>query len=181
MMFTIKQKNESGHSTKTHLSEIQWLAKALKPDDARFHVSTIVVRKDGSAWATDGTRMHVVNYCSLSEGYYKVAKSTRWSITLRKLEETEICEVPDVDDILAGQFQTAGAVEICAAMNGDGLHLEFAKLIRKMDTNTVNFHFFEEAVSGMPAFGIKFDSGCEKPIYFTGDNRMAVVMPINTK
>jgi hypothetical protein len=189
-MFTIKSKDVNGYSTKTHLAEIQWLASALSydKDDGRFHtkinfiVTTIWVRDNGQAIATDGNRMHVLAYCSLDAGYYKVRKRTRWSITLEKvdIDDYGVCSFPDCDVVLAGQFQNGGTVEICGAEE-DKADAEYANLIRKMERNSIRYPLFMDAINGMDAFNIKFDDSCTKAIYFTSDNRLAIVMPFRTE
>jgi hypothetical protein len=177
----IKKKDEFGYSTESLFNDTKWLASALADStDGRFHVSTIWVKEDGSALATDGMRMHVVSISSLEAGYYRVAKQTRWSITLEKVAVADICDFPDTDDVIAGMFQSGGTVEIVGACE-DKPHEEFANLIRHMKTNTISFDYFVAAVKGMEYYDIKFDDSCEKAFYFTNNNRTAIVMPYRTE
>jgi len=174
-MFTIKRRDELGYSTLTHFNEIMWLSTALAPvDDQRFHVRTIQVKADGMAMATDGHRMHIVEHCSLDEGFYRVEKRTRWSITLDKVEPSEYCDWPDTDEILAeGRCMDRKVTLDCDKEP----EYEFTRLIRSMADNTVLYRFFEAVVDGMDAYEISFDRDCNHAIYFKSGNRQAIVMP----
>jgi hypothetical protein len=179
-MIVIRPKDAQGYSTETHFNEIKWLAKALAKDDARFHVSHIWARKDGSALATDGIRMHVVEHCSLQEGFYRVVKQTRWSITLDRVENESGFEFPDVDDVINGANQKHGTIEL---MNLDAAKVDnsYCTLLRAMAYNMVRYPMFVDAISGMESFDATFDDSCEKAIYFSMPNRLAIVMPFRTE
>ena len=175
-MFTISQKDAQGYPTLTALSEVQYLASALAKDDARFHVTTIQVRKDRSAVATNGMSLHYIELCSLEMGFYKVIKTTRWSVTLEKVAEEDVCDFPPVDDILAEAKQERGTVDI-TGLDEDKAEIAYCTVLRAMSENFVNYNLFMTAIKGTDQFDVKFDSSCNKAIYVIADGRMAIVMP----
>ena len=175
-MFTINKKDVTGYSTETHLKEIQWLASALAVDDLRFHVSHIWVRENRQAIATDGSRMHIVDMVSLAPGYYKVIKKTRWSITLERVDDADTHDFPDVDVVLDAQDSINRPVLMDCIKES---RIEYTRLIRKMDDNSVSYEFFCAATHGMDTYEIKFDRDCGHAIYINApeSNRTAIVMP----
>ena len=173
-MFTIRKKDVTGYSTETHLNEIQWLASALATDDLRFHVSHIWVRDNRQAIATDGNRMHVVEMTSLAPGYYRVMMKTRWSISLQRVNDEETFDFPDVNVVINDQAEINRPVIMDCTREA---HIEYTRLIRKMDDNSVQYEFFKAAVKGSESYEIKFDRDCNHAIYFNLNNRTAIVMP----
>jgi len=175
-MVTIKLKDRTGYSTETHLKEIQWLASALGDKDGGcFHVTHIWVKENRQAFATDGNRMHIVEMTSLEPGFWKVIKKTRWSITIERVKDEDSFDFPDVDVVITEQGQINRPVLLDCDKDA---HVEYTKLIRKMDDNGIHYDFFNAAVKDMDAYEIKFDRDCNHAIYINdGANRAAIIMP----
>jgi hypothetical protein len=175
-MFTINKKDVTGYSTETHLKEMKWLASALADSsDGRFHVSHIWVRDNRQAIATDGKRMHIVEMTSLAPGYYRVIKKTRWSISLRRVNDEDTFDFPDVDVVLDDQKHINRPVVQDCQKDAD---IEYTLLIRKMDDNSIRYPLFVDAVRDMDSYTITYDRDCNHAFYIEdGLNRKAIVMP----
>jgi hypothetical protein len=175
-MFTIKTKDISGYSTKTFLNEVKWLASALAKNDGRFHVSHIWARSDGSALATSGHVLHLVEHSGLSEGFYKVVKQTKYSITLEMVTDT--FDMPDCDSVINDKPKAAVCLE---GETEDKALSAYTKLIRTMKANGVDYRLFEAAIKGMDTFDITVKTSGETAIYIESANRLAIVMPFRTE
>jgi hypothetical protein len=175
-MFTIKTKDITGYSTKTYLNEVKWLASALAENDGRFHVSHIWARENGSALATSGHVLHLVEHCGLPEGFYKVVKQTKYSITLELVTDT--FDMPDCDSVI--NSKPTDAVRLDGETEDKALSA-YTKLIRTMKANGVDYRLFEAAIKGMDTFDITVETDGEKPIFIESVNRLAIVMPFRTE
>jgi len=128
------------------------------------------VLNDGKYWyATDGSRLHKIESGPDHFGIWKVIKNTKIRTILEKTDK-QVNEFPDMKSIFPN---TSDAKRVACEYAYP--EITYAKIIRTMDNNTLNFHFLEDVLCDTFTAFIVSDTD---PIVFENGTKTALIMPM---
>ena len=154
--------------------DLYWLTGCMKKNAIRDHMRHVYV-SDNTMTATDGARMHHIklNGEGYSDGFYQVAKRTKSDMVLTYSGDKDYSVYPDVTSFVTKPEGT----ELIAMKHEGSSSKAFANIIRKMETNAIDYNLLNDVLSDGDAWNVTIQTH-EHPIFFENGNKVAIVMPI---
>ncbi len=183
------------------LAELRWLFPAISADLTRHTISKVIVDERGTAVATDGHRMHLVEGSCLPVGFTIGQEELEAIFTLAKLypkrsisfdgkEKTSRWSFFSVSGgtcTLESRFNTADFPEFRRVVPPERELVEArSSELRKTNGKPIaigpghfNARYVDEALRGAPK-RVRVQTGRDdhEPLLIRYDNRLAVVMPM---
>jgi len=177
--------------TDSRLKAVKFLTSCMAQKDNRFHIKHFKVEKDGSAVATDGSRLHWVSELPIEPGYYQVHKNNKASVLIEKVYDLDTDEgsYPDCTDLLEVPNGNGEKSFNLVCIDNDPSSA-YTQVIRTMQETTLNFNFVNdicvsiddvvncivpESDTGWGSDGNK--EVTSKPVHFVLNGFHAVIMP----
>ena len=174
------------------ISKLQFLAKALKNGDDRFHVTTLKVESDGSAVALDGARLHWVADIELEKGYYKMVRCTKTKISIDRiadLDDANLPGYPQYSDLLL--LPDVEPLDLMMTTVDNGNSKAYTAIVRAMVGRvTINFNFVNDLCATWDGIASVYippptlnnrtgDDETNGAVIFTMPEYQAIIMPMN--
>ncbi len=161
---------------------IHWVAQINKNRDKgdwRAHIKYLYVTKNkdqvNEIVSTDGHRLHLYETrFEVEPGYYDVLKNTKTSLVLVKVKDDS--EYPDCEPIFNFGSADYSRKDKAAGSTEESPDDFYAKLMRRTETNIINYHYIEDVLNIDESFDVWFDKKLEKPVLFKNSNKKAAVM-----
>jgi hypothetical protein len=160
-MIKLERKND-----KVVYDNFYWTMKARfkKNEGHRWRMDYLFANGE-QIFCTNTRALHIYDY-ALDAGNYEIIKCTKSEAILNRVGDLEC---PDISRFLEESKDDAEPLDPIY------IHHEYAKVIRKHLSGTINFSYFQDAIEDMDSF--KWPES-NKPLYLFNGVKRALIMPI---
>lgn len=147
-------------------TDLHFVARAIDLKNKLLPLTQLYVDENNIV-GTDGKRLHMIDNPGIEQGMYQIIKRAKTELQIIKVEE-DISKYPNFRRLFKESYSTI-------YFEYDDTYVRYAQVIRTMTKESFNFWFFEDID---PSKFSEFYACDNEAIYFKGDDRIALIMPI---